>query len=282
MLYYTIEKDTAQPHRLISGGIKMTVKRFTLIELLVVIGIISVLATIFFPVISSMRSKGESTSCKNMMRQYAFASLTYASNWNGFLPDIQTYLQPEAGFVKMFGSKVFAEDITRCPGDKSTEELGRLGNCRQGDISVKVSIGGSGNTLSNSKSGRSTGTVVDMAMLGDARMTQPTRSIIWTDYQATTQSEITGAFYPAAKPGKASDLGNIPFRHERTVNAAYLDGHVGFVRLKDHIKVKNNGHDLDGGSWTKPSNNQYPFGPRPANVSMMKDDSLDNPDVTYQ
>ena len=93
----------------------MTVKRFTLIELLVVIGIISVLATIFFPVISSMRSKGESTSCKNMMRQYAFASLTYASIRNGFLPDIQTYLQPETGFVKMFGSKVFAEDITRCP-----------------------------------------------------------------------------------------------------------------------------------------------------------------------
>lgn len=257
-------------------------KRFTLIELLVVIAIIAILATMLFPVVSSIRSKGQAASCKNMMRQYAFATLNYANNWNGYLPDIQTYLQPEAGFVRMFGAKTFAEDITRCPGDKTTEELGRLGNCKQGNISVRVSIGGSGNTLSNSKSGRSTGTVVDMAVLGDSRMLQPARSITWTDYQATTQSEITGAFYPAAKPGQSSDLGNIAFRHDGLINAAYLDGHVGFVRVKDHIRLKNNGHDLDDCTWTKPCNTQYPFGPRPANVSMMKDDALDNPDVTYQ
>lgn len=277
-LYYPIKKMSPP-----ENGMKQIHKRsFTLIELLVVIAIIAILATILFPTIASMRSRGAATSCKNMMRQYAFATLNYANNWDGYLPDIQTYLQPEAGFVRMFGADTFAEEITRCPGDKTTEALGRLGYCKQNDISVKVSIGGSGNTLSNSKSGRSTGVVVDMAKLGDSRMTQPSRSIIWTDYQATTQADITGAFYPAAKPGQSSDLGNIAFRHERSINAAYLDGHVGFVRVKDHIKLKNDGHDLDGGTWTKPSNNQYPFGPRPANVSKMKDDALDNPDVTYQ
>ena len=42
---------------------------FTLIELIVVIGIITVLAAILFPVISSARQKANQSSCLNNVRQ---------------------------------------------------------------------------------------------------------------------------------------------------------------------------------------------------------------------
>lgn len=256
---------------------------FTLIELLVVIAIIAILAGLLFPALIGAKTSSQSTACKNLMKQYAFATSCYVADWNNFLPDIQTYLMPETGFVKAFGRSTFAQDITRCPADASTERLGRLGRCQQGTEHVLVSIGGSGNTLSNSKSGRSTGVVADYAVHGDPRMKVPSKSITWTDYQATSDSMITGAFYPASRPDKSSSLGNIPFRHNRTINASYLDGHVGTVRIASRIKLENYGHDLaPGQTWTQPCNTQYPFGPRAANVSMLENGiAADNPDVSY-
>lgn len=261
---------------------------FTLIELLVVIAIIAILAGMLLPVLGEVRVKANAVSCKSLMKNYSYASATYASNWDDYMPDIQTYLIPASGFLDSFGNgrTVFPQSITRCPGDMVTEQLGRLGNCVQGDSDiVKVSIGGSGNTLSNSKSGRSTGYVVDFVKMDDRRMKQPSRSISWTDYQATNQTEITGAFYPANKGGTIkyqNSLDNFVFRHNRSCNAVYLDGHVGDVTMNGDIPLTDGGHNIaEGGTWALPTNTLYPFGPRAANASGFGTID-DNPSLSYK
>ena len=55
---------------------------FTLIELLVVIGIIAVLAAIFFPVFASAREKARQTQCLSNLRQMGMASFQYAEDYD--------------------------------------------------------------------------------------------------------------------------------------------------------------------------------------------------------
>lgn len=66
---------------------------FTLIELIVVIGIITVLAAILFPVISSARQKANQSSCLNNVRQIAIAIQIYTNDNNNIFPSMTTIWQ---------------------------------------------------------------------------------------------------------------------------------------------------------------------------------------------
>ncbi|RMD80113.1 MAG: prepilin-type N-terminal cleavage/methylation domain-containing protein [Lentisphaerae bacterium] len=58
---------------------------FTLIELLVVIVIITILAALLLPVLSSARAKAKDVQCINNARQIITAVLLYADDWNGVM-----------------------------------------------------------------------------------------------------------------------------------------------------------------------------------------------------
>jgi prepilin-type N-terminal cleavage/methylation domain-containing protein len=64
-----------------------TRRGFTLVELLVVIAIIAVLISILLPSLSKARAVAARVTCGNQMRQIAVASIAYAQDFDGFLPE---------------------------------------------------------------------------------------------------------------------------------------------------------------------------------------------------
>jgi len=63
-----------------------TQRGFTLIELLVVIAIIAILAAILFPVFARAREKARQSSCLSNSKQIMLAVLSYAQDYDEFLP----------------------------------------------------------------------------------------------------------------------------------------------------------------------------------------------------
>lgn len=243
--------------------------RFTLLELLVVIAVIAILAALQIPALAAARSKARETACRNLQKQYGLATSLYTMNWNGYLPDVQTYLLPESGFLSAFGSAGgrSAEEIARCPDDRQTGQLGRLGVCSQGGGELLVSIGGNSSNLSDSLSPRAGGVkVADYRLMGDNRLRNiPAAKIaLWMDYQGIDgQGTVSGAVMQSNGTGA---LGNYVFRHRGRTTISYMDGHVGHAALS--YKLADGGHNFAVGSvWQiAPSHVYLPFGARAANA----------------
>ncbi len=259
---------------------------FTLIELLVVIAIIGILAGMLLPALAASRSKAQAIACSSLLKQYALATAVYSSNWKDFLPDIRNYLSRESGFLDAFGSpgmEIIPQKIARCPGDSTTEKLGRLGECTQNGTTVKISIGGNGANLSDSAMPGNGGPFVKMRRAGDPRLVSvsPTKIAMWMDYQNQDASKaITSATYTQSKSQASSNTFSYwVFRHSGMMNTAFMDGHAGYIRFNK--PMADNGHSLaDGTSWTAPCHHTTPFSARPDNMTMGEAPEL--PDVSYK
>lgn len=84
---------------------------FTLIELLVVIGIISILASILFPVFSRAREKGRQTACLSNIHQIGLAFSMYAQDYEEVLP-------PGPGWWNTIYPYTHNKQIYACPDRK--------------------------------------------------------------------------------------------------------------------------------------------------------------------
>lgn len=234
---------------------------FTLIELLIVVAIIALLVALILPSLSKARSVARSVACKTLLRGYQFASDAYSFDHEGMLLDSYRHLDPVDGVPKYWnGGRTLAENVSRCPDDSSTENMGRLGTFAQYG-NLKVSIGCCENTMSASARATSKGPMnfrVKRSDLGGF----PFKMMTWSDWQ--NNPLVASPTIAVVKPVDGA-MGSLCFRHLGSANAAYLDGHVG--EMTPTVATINNGHDLAAGSsWGVTglgarTKTYYPFGP---------------------
>ena len=235
----------------------MAKRAFTLVELLVVLGIIAVLTAILLPALSGAREAAKQTACASNLRQLATASLTYATENQGFWPpahfDFLTQnrhrwhgtrassadpFEPVGGPLDTYLTKGESRGIRRCPAFEPT------------GLGFEASAGGYGYNASYLGSSDADPpftpaqiaamTVAEQELrIGNvpAKLSQirrPSDKLAFADAAIATGDGLIE--YSFAEPPKSTDgpggyesSPSLHFRHGRSpgrANVAWADGHV--------------------------------------------------------
>jgi prepilin-type N-terminal cleavage/methylation domain-containing protein len=137
---------------------------FTLIELLVVIAIIAILAALLMPALARAKTKRQSISCLNNLKQLQFSWFSYCQDANDFFPpNLSVGLpgaannqpgswvtgnaqQPGANITNIVNGALYGQvrsaAVYRCPADRSSIRGGSSPRLRS--YSVRRGLAGRG------------------------------------------------------------------------------------------------------------------------------------------
>jgi prepilin-type N-terminal cleavage/methylation domain-containing protein/prepilin-type processing-associated H-X9-DG protein len=186
---------------------------FTLIELLVVIAVIAILAALLFPVFATARERGRQTYCLNNLHQLGTALIAYAQDWDGDLPD------PESWKQRLFLSYVSTKDAFLCPSNpvgwgSQADFWGDKASTAKGDSTHQFPVSYAIVMIEPMTEDFEPLTLdgarrpSDQIILTETR--QPLPFIFPTFFASVSPTELRGSFH----------------RHLTTINFAFLDGHV--------------------------------------------------------
>ncbi|MDF3130567.1 type II secretion system protein [Kiritimatiellaeota bacterium B1221] len=190
---------------------------FTLIEMLVVVAIIAILVSILFPFVAKSLEKATRTKCLNKLRQISVATVSWATEHEGRLPEVA---RPVGDFPHAFGDydEIFLDILGPreiamfCPGN-----LRKVRNPETSSYDTKYTTYQYFNLDSPFKGTYATDKPY-MALMD----TYPSEAAIWG---CLTLARSDGSSLAHNEPGVMEPISGM--------NAVYLDGHGRWVLPKD-------------------------------------------------
>ena len=228
---------------------------FTLIELLVVIAIIAILAAILFPVFAQAREKARAASCLSNNKQIALAFSMYKQDYD------ETY--PPAVSTDAAGNTLWWENGVT-PYIKSTNVGGILTCPSAASRAWAYSMNWNMSGASDASAARPSDTILSADAAQDPTLaskdktspayglpqagpyffyTYPTQGEkYWTTAPVfkSVKGDPNATIVPAAEHNDDSknSAGEMRYRHNQGVNAAFADGHTKY-RRQGQIKLWN-------------------------------------------
>ncbi len=228
---------------------------FTLIELLVVIAIIAILAAILLPALQSARNRGKSSTCVNNLKQFASATLMYASDYDDMMVPNFYYNATDGSWYSIFYRGKYAQGffsrrtvkgeepaVPICPGSEAYNgkiqiNSGEYWNIYKEDGSVNGESGGYGRA-------QFTGGYKKDSTNWDGQKLVHYRwaSKKWNFFDCT-HSRVANSmnYWSYSDPTNSGTKNRILWiAHQRAINVNYIDGHVdrfGYIAHNVNVAV---------------------------------------------
>ena len=244
---------------------------FTLLELLVVVAIISLLATILFPVFQSVRETARRTACMSNCRQLGMATIEYCQDYDGYLPAAYTDLPPTNGLLQTWQDMIYPyvknAQTYICPDEMGTAGTGThpfthtaatsaYYYCDNRTVSASPGYGSyvindGDNTGTPSSGANSPAPIYGRDLMCLSRLPVPDQTIwVLEGFPGRYQVSWSAGYDPPIQPYctdsggtnnyvvgadrvlcDQSNPGGVPERHNGTVCVTWCDGHAKAVSL---------------------------------------------------
>ena len=222
---------------------------FTLIELLVVVAIIAILAALLLPALKGAKEKAKAAQCASNLRHIALMCSIYTSQSDDFLPRGESSSLGDCyPFYRLFESEgiapkrvssdhpsaVFTCPANRCKQNSGLDYVNYAWNVYFGDMNNCINYPSWFGIPGGSFCSRIKSTDVPqpsrtlLVMDGTWRNTQPL-DITWTVHQWLDPRDYFNYIHAGLKP----------WIHTGGINAAFVDGHVEFLKDTDPWLIKN-------------------------------------------
>ncbi len=193
---------------------------FTLIEVVVVLGVISLLAGLLFPILTTVREKGRMTACSSNLHQLSLACALYAADNSSFLPPYpsratqasagsSTYVEQSQQLISGLLPYTHSNALWTCPSDSSTYDVSeRAGGLPVPHLTSYLYRG----------FGLSTTGIVPMSI---DRYATPVAAA--AELPPLTPANTPLFYDDISRP---CDLAYQSYNHRGQYNTVYLDGHI--------------------------------------------------------